>query len=341
MATVLAEVEHPSHESQAANYGFEDIIGHSDALKKSIAIARKVSRTDVSGILIQGETGTGKELLARAIHYTGPRSDQPFIEINCAAIPETLLERELFGHERGAFTDARERSRGLLEIADGGSLFLDEIGHMSLSLQAKVVKAIEEKRFRRLGGSEEVEVNVRIIAATSRNLEEAMAERSFRSDLYYRLNVIKIEPPPLRERGGDVIELAEHFLEKLSEEYDREVYGFNPESMKLLMSYPWPGNVRELKNAIERAVLLGDRPRICPEDLPDTIRAYSAPPPESYTLTIEIPGSGTSFDMIERNIIEKMLHVTGGNKSMTARLLGISRPRILRKLSSREVVRKV
>lgn len=324
---------------QKKKYSFVNIIAKCEKIKKVIQIAEKVSQSNVTGILIRGETGTGKELIARAVHYWSGKENQPFIELNCTAIPESLLEAELFGYEKGAFTDAKNKKKGLLELANGGSLFLDEIGDMSLQLQAKIVKAIEEKRFRRLGGTDEIEVSVRILAATNQNLEKSMSEGLFRSDLYYRLNVVTIELPPLRERETDILLLADHFIQRFNHEYHRQVKGLSSEVHDSFLSYNWPGNVRELKNAIERAVLLGNSEKITINDLPDSMRMSVASGGQkaphdfgSTKIILEIPPSGVSFGQIERIVIEEILSLTRGNKSKAAKMLSISRPRLLRKL---------
>src|SRR5690606_34939769 len=244
--------------SQRENFDFSRIIGRSPILRGSLERAARIIPHDKAAVLITGETGTGKELLAQAIHYNGPRAAAPFVEINCAAIPGTLLEAELFGHERGAFTDARTAKPGLFEIADGGTLFLDEIGHLPFELQGKILKAIEEKKIRRVGAVGVREVDVRVIAATHRDLAAAVREGNFREDLYYRLNVIPIQLPPLRERGDDVLLLAAHFIRQLAAQYGLPEPPLTSELRGMLLSHPWPGNVRELRNSLERALLLGD-----------------------------------------------------------------------------------
>lgn len=315
-------------------YGFERIVGDSSAMKKVCEIARKVSGSQATTVLLRGETGTGKELIARAIHYNSSRGDQPFVEVNCTAIPDTLLEAELFGHERGAFTDAKSQRKGFLELADGGTLFLDEIGTTGLSIQAKLLKSIEQKTFTRLGGAKEIEVDLRIVAATNRDLEQALREQAFREDLYYRLDVVSVELPPLRKRGNDVIILANHFLEQYNQEFDRKVRGFSEEAEKLLTSYNWPGNVRELKNVVERAVLLGDGDLIEPDHLSEHIRPRTIQRPsgvkERGHVLINLPVEELSFQEVEKRLVEQVLEIMRGNKNGTARILGISRPRLVR-----------
>lgn len=315
-------------------YGWDQIVGKSAAIKRICEVARKVSESEATTVLVRGETGTGKELIARAIHYNSARGDCPFVEVNCTAIPETLLEAELFGHEKGAFTDAKSQKKGLLELADSGSLFLDEVGTISPVIQAKLLKSIEEKIFIRLGGTKEIQVDLRIIAATNRDLEQALRQGSFREDLYYRLNVVSIELPPLRKRGGDVLLLAKHFLRHYNEEFNRDVKGFSPGVGELLRSYRWPGNVRELKNVVERAVLLGVGDMIGPDQIAEHMRARTSRRPtgprNEGKILIEIPVEELSFHQVEKRLVEQVLRMTGGNKNRAARILAISRPRLVR-----------
>ncbi len=315
-------------------YGWDRIVGKSGAIKKICEIARKVSRSQATTVLLRGETGTGKEMIARAIHYNSSRSDHPFVEVNCTAIPETLLEAELFGYEKGAFTDAKSQKKGFLEMADGGTLFLDEVGTISPIIQAKLLKSIEEKVFIRLGGTKEVAVDVRIVAATNRDLEQALRARSFREDLYYRLNVVSIELPPLRKRKGDVLLLARVFVAQYNEEFGRDVKGFSPEAEELLRSYRWPGNVRELKNVVERAVLLGNEDVIGPDQVAEHIQARicrrHAELRDAGRVLIDIPAEELSFEEVEKRLVGQVLRITGGNKNRAARMLRISRPRLVR-----------
>jgi len=298
-------------------------------------IQRIIKSEDIS-VLIRGETGTGKELLSRIIHYQSASSEMPFVEVNCSAIPENLLESELFGYEPGAFTDAKTRKKGLLELAEGGTLFLDEIGLMSLNIQAKLLKAIEDKTFRRLGGIKTHRVQVRIITATNKNLEQAIDEGLFREDLYYRLNMISIQIPPLRERGTDCILLANFFLKLFSKKYNRKFNKLQTPLLKKIQSYSWPGNVRELKNAVERAVLLSEGTNLEEEYLfPDSgrpiVKKIEEDDDRSF-LTIRIPYTDLSFQYVEKTLIEKVLKITKGNKNKAARLLKFSRPRLIRKM---------
>ncbi|HET9532198.1 MAG TPA: sigma-54 dependent transcriptional regulator, partial [Blastocatellia bacterium] len=243
---------------RAREFDFDQIIGRSQARDEMIALARKVAESEVSTVLLQGESGTGKDLLAKAIHYGSRRARAPFIPINCAAIPATLMESEFFGYEKGAFTDAKARKQGLLEQAEGGTVFLDEIGEMELNLQAKLLRVLEEGAFRRVGGLKDVPLDVRIIAASNRNLKADSEEERFRLDLYYRLSIIQIEVPPLRERGDDVLILADHFINRFKEQMRKRIRGIAPEVAEILRRYNWPGNVRELRNLIERVMILED-----------------------------------------------------------------------------------
>jgi DNA-binding NtrC family response regulator len=311
--------------SQRESFDFSRVIGRSPPLRAALERAARIIPHDRATVLLTGETGTGKELLAQAIHYNGPRGTAPFVEINCAAIPGTLLEAELFGHERGAFTDARSAKPGLFEVADGGTLFLDEIGHLPFDLQGKILKAIEEKRIRRVGAIGVRDVDVRVIAATHRDLAEGVREGDFREDLYYRLNVIPIHLPPLRERGDDVLLLTEHFVRSLSEQYDVTPPLVTAEFRGVLLSHRWPGNVRELRNSLERAILLGDG-RLEVSDL------FSSPTANP------VPAGGIPFPApladIERAAARTMLDRLQGNKKAAADALGISRSRLYRLLEA-------
>lgn len=308
--------------------GFEGIIGDSPKLRKVLEIARRVSQSLACTVLIRGETGTGKGLLCRAIHCSSQRAEGPFIELNCTAIPETLLEAELFGHEKGAYTDAKERKLGLLELANKGTIFLDEVGNMSLNIQAKLLNAIEERKFKRLGGTEDIRVDIRVVAATNKDLESAVKEQTFREDLYYRLNVVSLRLPPLRERDEDVILLAQYFIQKYNREFNRRVRGLTPEVERFLLSHDWPGNVRELKNFIERAVLLGEEEFITP----GSMTSDRCSPKKDDEQEDDLAGLVISLPEMERNLILRALRLTKGNRSQAARLLDISRPRLLRKI---------
>lgn len=307
------------------------ILGECEAIQQIKAIIERISRLDPSSsgdlptVSLFGETGTGKDLIARVIHAKSPFADQPFVEINCTSLPDTLMEAELFGYEKGAFTDARTSKQGLFEAADGGSIFLNEIGDLNLQSQAKLLKAIEQKEVRRLGSVRDRRVNVRIIAATNRNLEEAVRKGKFREDLFYRLKVITIELPPLRERGDDIILLAEHFLKEFTCKYASQSKSFSHEAILAMKRYPWPGNVRELAHVIERAVLLTDSPILLPSHLGlETQYPIFHSTPDNR-LQIEFPSTGINLEEVERQLIEKALEIAKGNVTEAARKLGIGR----------------
>lgn len=303
---------------QRSRFDFSNMVGRSPALQAALERAARVIPRGGATILVTGETGTGKELLARAIHYNGPRAARPFVEVNCAALPAHLLEAELFGYEAGAFTDAKAAKPGLFEAADGGTLFLDEIGDLSLDLQGKLLRALETKRVRRLGSLREHDVDVRIVAATHVDLAEASRLGRFRADLYYRLSVVPVRLPPLRERGEDVLLLADHFLRHLSREYEVPVPTLGAELKRALRAYPWPGNVRELKNSLERAVVLGTD-GIRSEDLfLEASDASPAPSGGAYPFP-------ATLEEIETAAARHTLEACGGNKSEAAKTLGISR----------------
>ena len=309
------------------HFDFTRIIGRSPQLRAALDRAARIIPRDRATILVTGETGTGKELLAQAIHYNGPRGAQPFVELNCAAVPAGLLETELFGHERGAFTDARTAKPGLFEAADRGTLFLDEIGDLPLPLQGKILKALEEKQVRRVGAVRGREVDVRIIAATHVDLAQAVKKQEFREDLYYRLNIIPIHLPPLRERGDDVLLLAEHFLRTLADQYGMDAPTVAPEVRRALLTHTWPGNVRELRNSVERALLLGDG-GLDPADL---FPAAAGADGGAAGGGGAIPFPATLAD-IERSAAFAMMERMEGNKSAAAEALGISRSRLYRLL---------
>ncbi len=323
-------------------YGEDRIIGQAAAIRRAIELALSVADTQTS-VLIQGESGTGKELLANLIHFNSGREDKPYVKLNCGAIPETLLESELFGHEKGAFTDARARRQGRFEEADGGTLFLDEVGEMSLAAQVRLLRVLQDGEFSRVGGSDVVKADVRIIAASNVDLERAVDEGTFRRDLFYRLSVFPIKLPSLRERREDIHPLVIHFLEHYKQRTSRFVSGISKEALRALVTYDWPGNVRELENAIERAVIIASGRQIELEDLPTAIgnisaerealaraeRAQAASEGRSSTLEIDVP---SSMDEIERRAIEATLDYTSGDKTWAARLLNIGRKTIYRKL---------
>ncbi|MDX1979595.1 MAG: sigma 54-interacting transcriptional regulator [Bryobacteraceae bacterium] len=302
-----------------------EIVAESPTMAGILRFARKVAASQAGIVLLEGENGTGKDVIAKAIHHESPRCGDPFVAINCAAMPETLLESELFGYEKGAFTDARSQKRGLFEVAGKGTLLLDEIGELPLKLQAKLLRVLEDQTFRHLGGLSNLYVQARIIAATNRNLRQAAEEGSFRKDLYYRLNIVQIVVPPLRERPEDVLPLASHFMAIYNRKFNRAMEGLAPEAIRLLLAHSWPGNVRELKNAIERAMILEES---------DIIQATSLPPelseqPELASPQMHHPPSpgegGLTFEEHERKLLSWALNRSGGNQARAARMLGVSR----------------
>lgn len=311
-------------------YGLENIVGQSPEMQEVFETIRQVAPTRAT-VLIEGESGTGKELVARAIHQLSPRAMGPFIAVHCAALSPTLLESELFGHERGAFTGAVERHTGRFEAADGGTLFLDEIGEIDPSIQVKILRVIEERRFERVGGRETIETDVRLVAATNRNLRQLVEEHKFREDLYFRLNVVTITLPPLRARAGDIPLLVDRFLKEFAAENGRPPPALTPDAMDALTAYPWPGNVRELRNAIERMVVLARGDRLTVRDLPPAVREHlrmrerTAEPPETA-------GGSLSLEENERRLIRRALELTGGNRVRAAKELGISRRTLHRKI---------
>lgn len=304
----------------------ERIVGDSLPMQDVFKFIEHVARTSKTTVLIRGETGTGKELVAKAIHYQSDRANKPFIDINCSAFNENLLEAELFGYEPGAFTDAKHRKKGLLELAHQGTFFLDEIGDMAIGLQAKILKVIEKQSFRRLGGTQEIRVDTRIISATSRNLEEGIKKKTFREDLYYRLNVATITLPPLRERNDDVLALADFFLQVYNHEFKKNITGFSADVKTLLTKYTWPGNVRELRNAIEKAVLFETSAQVTLNNfkiagLENSKSINFLTSPSNFILPLD----GISLKEIEKALIENALISTRGNQSKAAKLLKISR----------------
>jgi transcriptional regulator with PAS, ATPase and Fis domain len=322
------------HAPVSPDFGFQNVVGRSPAINEALTLARRVADSPKTTVLLLGETGTGKELFARGIHYASPNSEQPFVAVNCAAIPETLLESELFGHERGAFTDARKRKSGLFELAGAGTLFLDEVHQMPIALQPKLLRVLESRQVRLLGGSEEVEIKCRLVAASSPMLEQAVSTGAFREDLYYRLNVFTISLPALRDRQEDIPLIARQCLAESVAEHGR-VKVLSSSAVDALISHRWPGNVRELRNVIERAAILsGDERVIRPEHL--LIQRRTAPADVDAGGDIRIPRAGKTLRAVEREAIQIALRITGGNRSAAARMLGISRPRLARKLKDAE-----
>ena len=326
--------------------GYHSVIGVSGKMTELMNFVRKVAASEASTILIQGESGTGKDLIAKAIHYESSRQDKPFVAINCSAIPETLMEAELFGHERGAFTDAKTMKKGLFEMADGGTLFLDEIGELSPLLQAKLLRVLEDQIIRRVGGVRDMQVDVRVIAASNRDLEKAVQEGHFRQDLYYRLAIISIFIPPLRERKEDILPMVDFFVERYNKKFRKNVHGINEDTRKLLMQHSWPGNVRELKNAIERAMILEEEALLRPAYLPFAVAEHGRTAFEQASsanggrqLTdgrrlprLAIPDGGTSLEEIEHVMVELAMQQANGNQTHAARLLDISRDALRYKL---------
>ena len=302
-------------------YAFENLIGTSGAMRQVYELIQKVVQTDVT-VLIYGESGTGKELIAQAIHYHSVRKDKPFVKLNCVAIPEGLLESELFGHEKGSFTGAVSQKIGKFELANTGTILLDEIGDMSLATQAKILRVLQEKEFERVGGTETTRIDVRVIAATNKDLAGAVQNAQFREDLYFRLNVFSIVVPPLRERKEDIPLLVDHFLRQANEQMSRSVAGVSKETMDILMMHHWPGNVRELENCIHRAVVMTDDDIIAPKCLPLHIQSIAASP--KYMLPDKVESIDNTLADVERQIIIDTLQTTGGMQSKAARLLGIS-----------------
>ena len=311
----------------------QPLIGDSAGLKRALQRLEKAGRSSTATVLIRGETGSGKGLLARYLHAHSARAEGPFVELNCSAIPEQLLESELYGHEKGAFTDAKRFKKGLFELSDGGTLFLDEIGEMTGGLQAKLLHVLETRTFRRVGGSADITVDVRVIAATHRDLARAVAEGRFREDLYFRLNVVPIEVPPLRERAGDIELLGQHFIDHFCRDLGRPPVRLHPEPLRTMVAYAWPGNVRELKNVIERVVLLEAEDEIRPEHLPaELTRGPAGPAAVAPASRPFPPGVVRPLVEIERLAIEHALGVCEGNKTRAAQLLGISRQTLRTKL---------
>ncbi|MEZ4394567.1 MAG: sigma-54 dependent transcriptional regulator [Polyangiales bacterium] len=307
---------------------FEEILGASPAMMEVYELLARVADADAS-VLISGESGTGKEIVARALHRRSRRAAGPFVAINCAAMPEALLESELFGHARGAFTDAKSARQGLLQQADGGTLFLDEVGDMPIGLQPKLLRALQERRVRPVGGSAEVPFDARILSATNRDLELAIEERRFREDLYYRLNVIPVALPALRARGGDVLLLAQSFIERFAARAAKRVTGLQAPAAERLLAYTWPGNVRELQNCIERAVALTRYEQIAVEDLPEKIRSYRS---AHVLVASEDPSELVTLDEVERRYILRVMDAVASNKTAAAQVLGIERATLYRKL---------
>ncbi len=327
--------------------GYSSVVAVSAKMTELLNFVRKVAASEATTILIQGESGTGKDLIAKSIHYESNRQDKPFVAINCSAIPETLMEAELFGHEKGAFTDAKQLKKGLFEAADGGTLFLDEIGELSPLLQAKLLRVLEDQVIRRVGGIRDMQVNVRVIAASNRDLEKAVREGEFRQDLYYRLAIIAIFIPPLRERKEDIMPLVDFFIERYNRTFKKNIRGATEATRRLLMSHNWPGNVRELKNTIERGMILEDEALLRPVYLPFSVGESGGPtlfertspsdggqalPGGRMLPRLYIPEGGTSLEEVEHTLVELAMKQAEGNQTHAAKLLDISRDALRYKL---------
>ncbi|HEY2745471.1 MAG TPA: sigma-54 dependent transcriptional regulator [Polyangia bacterium] len=310
----------------ARPYRFENIIGKSAPMQDVFALIRRLSGSSAN-VLITGESGTGKELVARALHFNSPRAKKPFVPVNCAAIPDTLLESELFGYKRGAFTDARTDRQGQFVEADGGTIFLDEIGDLPPQLQAKLLRVLQERELRPLGAARPEKVDVRVLSATNRDLAQRMSEGAFREDLFYRLNVIEVMLPPLRDRAEDVLPLSDHFLTEAAARSGKRIIAFTQAALKILLAYPWPGNVRELENVVERAVALAEGDQIGPDDLPPQVRER-----RSSDVLAGALARGLTLAELEREYINRVLQAEGGNKTRAAQRLGLDRKTLYRKL---------
>ena len=320
------------HKQQKEKHQNNSIYGVSSQIQSVTGLIGMISKTHKTSVLIQGESGTGKELAANAVHYNSKRSDKPLMKINCSAIPDTLLESELFGYEKGAFTDAKNTKKGLFELADGGTVFLDEIGDMNPFLQSKILRVLENQTFMRVGGEREIKVDIRIIAATNKDLEKMVREGFFRKDLYYRLKVMVVEMPPLRDRVEDILLLSNLFIEENNKEYNKNIKGFNEEAKKLMIQYSWPGNVRELKNVIERAMILTDQEVITPKHLPFELKQTEKITPRIVEQEIIEATDDISLENMEKMHLLKVLKRLDWNKSKASKLLGISRATLRTKI---------
>ncbi len=336
--TVHLKEEVSVYKNQArAIYDRDNIIGDTPAMKTILNMVKKISKSDATTVLLQGESGTGKDVISKAIHYSSRRAEKPYMEINCTSLPETLIESELFGHEKGAYTDAKTMKKGLFELADGGTVLLDEIGDMPMSTQAKLLRVIENKTFKRLGGVKDIVVELRIIAATNKDIKAAAEEGSFRQDLYYRLKVFPIFLPALCERKQDIPLLAQHFIETFNREFKKNIQGMSPEAEAMMLEYDWPGNVRELKNVLERAIILESEDIILPEHLPGEIRK----PEEAHgsqSCTVRLPSTGISLDELEKELIQQALVCADGNQVHAAKLLKMSRDTLRYRMKKYELL---
>lgn len=317
------EIRHLRRE-QKSRFGFDSIVAVSQEMERVLQISGKIAQSDAATVLIQGESGTGKEVVAHLIHERSKRQEMPFITVNCANFPEQMLENELCGHEKGAFTDAKEVKKGLLEVADGGTLFLDEIGDMNPNLQGKILRLVEQRSFRRIGGIKDIQVDIRIVTATNKDLLTLKAEGQFREDLFYRVNVASIRIPPLRERPDDILPLTKYFVQKYNEEFHKNVQKISKGVEDFLGNYDWPGNVRELKNVIERALILGEGDTLLMEHLPIEILGQASKQGGAIE-GIRIPPQGISLEKVEEALVKQALKMTNGNQTRAAKLLDISR----------------
>jgi DNA-binding NtrC family response regulator len=308
--------------SEAQPYSLDRMVGASPQMRQLKTLLQKIAGSPASTVLLTGESGTGKDLAAKVLHYNSARAGRAFMNITCSALPEALLESELFGHERGAFTDARQQKRGLLESADGGTVFLDEIGEMVPALQAKLLRFLEEKTFKRVGGATDIRVDVRVIAATNRNLEDEVRAGRFREDLFYRLNVLPVRLPSLRDHLDDVPELARFYIDVFNREFKKRVRGLSAGAVRVLTAYGWPGNIRELRNAVERAMLLAEGDELQASDFP------IAPRREQGTMDFELPANGVDLEQLERTMVAQALERCGWNQTKAATLLGLNRDQI-------------
>jgi len=327
---------------RAQQFSFDQIIGESPAMREMLAIAQKVAESEVSSVLLQGQSGTGKDLVAKAIHYQSDRCNGPFIAINCAAIPGTLIESELFGYEKGAFTDAKARKEGLFEQAEGGTLFLDEIGELELSLQAKLLRVLEEGAFRRVGGLKDIPFDARIIASSNRDLKKESESNHFRLDLYYRLSVIQIDIPSLHERGDDVLLLTDYYVATFGKRLRKQIHGIAAEVAAVFRRYDWPGNVRELRNVIERALILEDGDVITMKYIPRAVdegsRVSSGDGHDAAGISarFRLPAEGVALEDVEMSLVRQAIDRSGGNQTKAADLLGISRDQLRYRLKKLE-----
>jgi DNA-binding NtrC family response regulator len=325
---------------RAQQFSFDQIIGNSPAMREMLEIAQKVAESEVSSVLLQGQSGTGKDLVVKAIHYQSNRANGPFVAINCAALPGTLIESELFGYEKGAFTDAKARKEGLFEQAEGGTLFLDEIGELELSLQAKLLRVLEEGAFRRVGGLRDIPFDARIIAASNRDLKSESEANRFRLDLYYRLSVIQIDIPSLHERGDDVLLLTDYYIQSFGKRLRKQIHGIAPEVAAAFRRYDWPGNVRELRNVIERAMILEDGDVITMKYIPRAVAEGAKSSPTdgrgAAGTQFRLPSEGVALEDVEMSLVRQAIDRSGGNQTKAADLLGISRDQLRYRLKKLE-----